>query len=196
MPYGVDLDRFYPCAERSESEFRLLFVGNISVRKGVRYLLEAFQQLDCKRKHLTLVGSLSPELESTVQHIRHSDQISVMGHVPQQDLKKIMSRSHVMVLPSVEEGMACVQAQAMACGCPVIASENTGARDLFTDGKEGFIVPICDSAAIASRLQMLADDRYLRSRMSSAALERVKSIGGWEGYGETMYQLFAELIEA
>jgi glycosyltransferase involved in cell wall biosynthesis len=119
-----------------------------------------------------------------------------MGHVPQQDLKKIMSRSHVMVLPSVEEGMACVQAQAMACGCPVIASENTGARDLFTDGKEGFIVPICDSAAIASRLQMLADDRYLRSRMSSAALERVKSIGGWEGYGETMYQLFAELIEA
>ena len=83
----------------------------------------------------------------------------------------------------------------MACGCPVIASENTGARDLFTDGKEGFIVPICDSAAIADRLQMVADDLDLRSRMSAAALGRVKSLGGWERYGQTMYQLFAELIE-
>jgi len=194
VPYGVDLDRFYPCAERSESEFRLLFVGNISVRKGVRYLLEAFQQLDCKRKHLTLVGSLSPELESTVQHIRHSDQISVMGHVPQQDLKKIMSRSHVMVLPSVEEGMACVQAQVMACGCPVIASQNTGAQDLFTDGREAFIVPICDSQAIADRLQMLADDPDLVTRMGDAALARVKSIGGWQEYGDRMYQIFLEAI--
>jgi glycosyltransferase involved in cell wall biosynthesis len=162
----------------------------------VSYLLDAFQQLNCGRKRLVLVGSASADCENLIRQLRRDERISVMGHVPQQDLKKIMSRSHVMVLPSVEEGMACVQAQAMACGCPVIASENTGARDLFTDGKEGFIVPICDSAAIASRLQMLADDRYLRSRMSSAALERVKSIGGWEGYGETMYQLFAELIEA
>jgi starch synthase len=195
-PYGVDLDTFYPCAKRIDDTFQILFVGNISVRKGVGYLLDAFQQLNCGRKRLVLVGSASADFENLIRQLRRDERISVMGHVPQQQLKEIMSSSHAMVLPSVEDGFGLVLGQAMACGCPVIASENTGARDLFTDGKEGFIVPICDSAAIASRLQMLADDRYLRSRMSSAALERVKSIGGWEGYGETMYQLFAQLVEA
>jgi starch synthase len=195
IPYGVDLDTFYPCAKRSDDTFQILFVGNISVRKGVSYLLDAFQQLNCGRKRLALVGSASEDFENLIRQLRSDERISVMGHVPQRQLKEIMSRSHAMVLPSVEDGFGLVLAQAMACGCPVIASENTGARDLLTDGKEGFIVPICNGVAIAERLQMLADDFDLRSRMSAAALARVKSLGGWERYGETMYQVFAELVE-
>ena len=107
-----------------------------------------------------------------------------------------MSKSHVMVLPSVEEGLALVQAQAMACGCPVIASENTGARDLFTDGVEGFIVPIRDADAIADRLQKVADSPGLRLRMREAALRRVKSVGGWDQYGERMFQIFSEAVQS
>jgi starch synthase len=191
-PYGVDLTRFYPCAPRVDDAFRILFVGGVSVRKGVRYLLEAFQRLPCRNKQLSLVGSVSPELENLLKPLREDARISILGHVPQQRLKEIMSVSHVMVLPSVEEGLAYVQAQAMACGCPVIASQNTGADDLFEDGREGFIVPIRDTEAITDRLQRLADDPDLRSSMGAAALERVKSIGGWEQYGERMYQIFSE----
>jgi alpha-maltose-1-phosphate synthase len=196
VPFGVDLNFFYPCAERSENKFQVLFVGNLSVQKGVGYLLDAFQRFQCEDKHLTLVGSISPESENTIKQVRHDDQISVKGHVPQQKLKEMMSMSHVMVLPSVQEGLALVQAQAMACGCPVIASQNTGAPDLFTDGVEGFIVPIRDAKAIADRLQMLAGNPDMRTRMSEAALQRVKSIGGWDQYGETMYQIFSEVIES
>jgi glycosyltransferase involved in cell wall biosynthesis len=193
-PYGVDLSAFYPCAPRSDSSFHILFVGGISIRKGISYLLEAFEKLDCKRKRLTLVGSVLPELQELVAGLKRDSRINVTGHVPQQKLKEFMSRSHVMVLPSVEDGLGLVQAQAMACGCPVIASQNTGAYDLFTDGKEGFIVPIRDSGAIADRLQRLADDRELRIRMSDAALQRVTTLGGWERYGETMYKIFSEAI--
>jgi len=191
-PYGVDLKAFFPCVQRSESKFNVLFVGSVTVRKGIGYLLDAFQKLQCSRKHLTLAGSVSPELENTVKRVRDQDQISVLGHVQQRRLMEIMSASHVMVLPSVEEGLALVQAQAMACGCPVIASESTGAQDLLTDGREGFIVPIRDPDAIADRLQKLADNPDLRLRMSDAALRRVKSIGGWEQYGEKMFQIFSE----
>ena len=127
--------------------------------------------------------------------VGNDERISILGHVPQRRLKEIMSVSHVMVLPSVEEGLACVQAQAMACGCPVIASQNTGAQDLFTDNREGFIVPVGDSSAIAERLQALADDPGLRLRMSEAALELVRSLGGWEQYGEQMYQIFSKVLE-
>jgi alpha-maltose-1-phosphate synthase len=95
-----------------------------------------------------------------------------------------MRLSHVLVLPSVEEGLGLVQSQAMATGCPVIASAATGAEDLFTDGVEGFIVPNRDPAALADRLQQLADDPILQKQMSAAALARVKLLGGWDHYGD------------
>ena len=196
VPYGVDLRTFYPCAERSEMIFRVLFVGSLSVRKGVSYLLEAFEQLECKSKQLVLVGLVSPEMKNTIKKFQDQGQVSLMGHMPHQQLNKIMSASHVMVLPSVEEGLALVQAQALACGCPVIASQNTGSSDLFSDGREGFIVPIRDPRAISDRLQRLADSHDLRRRMSEAARQRVKSIGGWDQYGERIYQVFSELIES
>jgi starch synthase len=194
--YGVDLKTFFPCVQRSEKQFNVLFVGSVTVRKGIVYLLDAFQKLQCSRKHLTLAGSVSPDSERTIMQVRDQDQISVLGHVQQRRLKEIMSASHVLVLPSVEEGLGLVQAQAMACGCPVIASQNTGARDLFTDGSEGFIVPIRDAVTIADRLQTLADNPDLRFRMSEAALRRVKSIGGWEQYGEKMFQIFSEAVRS
>jgi starch synthase len=193
-PYGVDLTTFYPVGHRNENHFRVLFVGNVSVRKGVHYLLEAFDKLDHKNKHLTIVGSVQPVLRKTLDRLMSRSDISVLGHLPQRDLKKVMSSSQVMVLPSVEEGLALVQAQAMACGCPLISSENTGGADLFTDGIEGFITPIRDSDAIAHRLQMLADNPGLRDMMSAAALKRVKAIGGWNEYGETMSRAFAEVV--
>ena len=95
--------------------------------------------------------------------------------LPQAELAAQMARSHVLALASVEEGLALVQGQAMACGCPVVATTATGAEDLFTDGVEGFIVPDRDTAALADRLQQMADDPVLRERMTAAALERVKT---------------------
>jgi len=190
--YGVDLGMFHACTARQPDDFNVVFVGGLSVRKGIRYLLDAFQQLQCKNKRLTLVGTVLPEMEATINALRHNPRIKVRGHVPQEKLKEILSASHALVLPSVEDGLGLVQVQALACGCPVIATQNTGAQDVFTDGKEGFIVPIRDAAAIAERLQRLADDPELSITMSQAAVQRVKSISGWDRYGDRMFQIFSE----
>jgi len=190
--YGVDLGMFHACTARQPDDFNVVFVGGLSVRKGIRYLLDAFQQLQCKNKRLTLVGTVLPEMEATINALRHNPRIQVRGHVPQEKLKEILSASHALVLPSVEDGLGLVQVQALACGCPVIATQNTGAQDVFTDGKEGFIVPIRDAAAIAERLQRLADDPELSTTMSQAAVQRVKSISGWDRYGDRMFQIFSE----
>jgi glycosyltransferase involved in cell wall biosynthesis len=104
-----------------------------------------------------------------------------------------MSRSHVLVLPSVEEGLALVQGQAMACGCPVVATAATGAEDLFTDGVEGFIIPDRDTGALALRLQQLADNPDLQQQLSAAALARVQQIGGWDRYGDQWDRLLHSL---
>ena len=105
-----------------------------------------------------------------------------------------MSTSHVLVLPSIEEGLALVQAQAMACGCPVICTTNTGGEDLFTDGTEGFILPIRDVATLTERMQELADDPARQEIMRAAALRRVQSIGGWTQYGDRWEELLQRLI--
>jgi glycosyltransferase involved in cell wall biosynthesis len=84
-------------------------------------------------------------------------------------------------------------AEAMACGCPVISSANTGGNDLYTEGVEGFTIPIRDAKAIADRMQLLADEPELRREMGAAALQRVRSTGGWTEYGNRWEQLLLEL---
>jgi len=115
------------------------------------------------------------------------------GVSPRKELWRLYSQASVLVLASVEEGLALVQAQAMACGLPVIATANTGAEDLFTDGVEGFIVPARSPEAIREKLEWMIDNRILREQMAAAALERVKSLGGWDRYGTCVESVYREL---
>ena len=183
IPYGVRLDKFAPTEQPPSDTFEVLFAGQISLRKGIPYLLEAFARLRHPRKHLTLVGGVQDDLRQLLTTLP-TENVTFTGTLPQTELATRMSRSHVLMLASVEEGLALVQGQAMACGCPVIATIATGAEDLFTDGVEGFIVPDRDITALADRLQQLADDPALQKRRSTAAIARVRQLGGWDDYGD------------
>ena len=196
LPYGVNLSRFQPVAEPADGRFDVLFVGGMSLRKGVQYLVQAYKKLNHPEKSLTFVGAPSQELIAllTSRGLWPSD-ARVLGHMPQTELKSLLSRSHVMVLPSIEDGFGMVMAQAMACGCPVVASRNTGGEDLFSDGHEGFIVPIRDADALAARLQQLADQPELRAAMGRRALERVQSLGGWSDYGQKAMAIYDDMLK-
>lgn len=182
IPYGVRLDRFQPTERPDVDAFDVLFAGQVSIRKGIPYLLEAFARVKHPKKRLTIVGSLQDDLKQVLGRLPLHG-VTMLGSIPQAELAVRMSKSHVLALASVEEGLALVQGQALACGTPVIATRSTGAEDLFTDGVEGCIVEDRDVDALAGRLQWLADDAGLRERMSAAALERVTSLGGWDTYG-------------
>jgi len=193
VPYGTDLSRCAKVAEPAPDSFDVLFAGQVSFRKGIPYLLDAFAKFRHPKKTLTIVGGVQPEIARFLQG-KSFDHVEFIGPQPQPRLKELMSRSHVMVLPSVEEGLALVQGEAMACGCPLIASENSGAEDLFDDGREGFIVPIRDAASITERLERLAQDPGLRDAMSARALERVTRLGGWDTYGHNYVAVLESLM--
>ena len=193
IPYGVRLERFTKTGEPPAGRFEVLFAGSVGLRKGVPYLLQAFANLRHPAKRLRLAGSLNPDIKTVLGSLPQ-EHVELLGPVSQERLAELMSTSHVMVLPSIEEGLALVQGQALACGCPVLCSTNTGGEDLFTDGIEGFIVPVQDVAALTARMQQLADDPDLHERMSAAALLRVRSIGGWDEYGDRWEALLSELI--
>lgn len=196
LSYGVDLERFHPVDAPSEGGFDMLFVGGVSLRKGVPYLLQAFKALRHPVKTLSIAGMAEPAVVDRLRELGLlTNEVRLLGHVPQPELKQLMSRSHVLVLPSLEEGLAMVMAQALACGCPVIATHATGAEDLFTDGVEGHIVASGSAAVLTERLQRLADDPTLRARMGIAALQRVRSIGGWSAYGDHAMRLYRQMTE-
>ena len=192
IPYGVRLENFYPTADPQPDRFDVLFAGAVGLRKGVPYLLEAFANLRHPHKRLRIAGAVLPELQSILSRLPQAN-VEFLGILSNDRLRDIMSTSHALVLPSIEEGLALVQAQAMACGCPIICSTNTGGEDLFTDTIEGFIVPIRDAPALQTRMQQLADDPHLQQTMRAAALQRVQTIGGWSAYGDRWEQLLLKL---
>ena len=182
IPYGVRLDRFAPTGTPDANTFDVLFAGQVSLRKGIPYLLQAFAKLRHPRKQLTIAGHVQPEIKHMLSQLPQDD-VTFLGSLSQPELAKRMSCSHVLVLPSIEEGFGLVMAQAMACGCPVVASTATGVEHLFQDGEAGFYVPPGDSAALASSLQRIADDVALQKQLGEAALNAVGRIGGWDHYG-------------
>lgn len=194
IPYGVRLDRFTRTEKPPDDSFEVLFAGQVSIRKGIPYLLEAFSRLKHPRKHLTVIGSVQDDVRDLLLRLP-KENVTFTGSIPQPELAKKMSRSHLLVLPSVEEGLALVQGQAMACGCPVLATTATGAEDLFSDGVEGFIVADRDVDTLAARLQQIADDPALQVRLSEASLLRVKGLGGWDEYGDTWDRLLHALTD-
>jgi alpha-maltose-1-phosphate synthase len=202
LPYGVRLDEFHPAgnkeavthATNSSAEFNVLFAGALSLRKGVPYLLEAFAALKHPRKKLRLAGAMQPDLRQIIDRLPQQN-VEFLGAIPQADLAKLMQQSDCLVLPSLEEGLALVLGQALASGCPVVATPNTGAEDLFTNGVEGLLIAPRDPAAITAAMQQLAENNQLRLQMRDAASERVKSIGGWTRYGDLWQDFLATIAE-
>jgi glycosyltransferase involved in cell wall biosynthesis len=191
-PYGVNLALFSR-KPRADRRFRVLFVGSASVRKGIGYLLEAMAPLARRgRVELWLVGAVTAEALGIVA--RHRDVVIAKGFVPASELAEVYSQGSVLVLPSIEEGLARVQVQAMACGVPVIATPNTGAGDLITDGREGFIVPIRDSRAIRDRLEWMLAHPTEREQMGEAAMRRVAGQSGWQAYGDAVERMYRSLL--
>ena len=186
LPFGVELELFRP-APKEDRVFRVIYVGNIYVgnitlRKGLPYLLDAIAAPGLPPLELWLIGNVDPDVRPLLAKYR--DRYRHLGVIPRLELYKYYSQGSVFVIASIEEGLALVQAQAMACGLPVIATTNTGAEDLFSDGVEGFIVPIRSPETIREKIVYLYEHPEVRNQMAEAAKLRVSSLRGWDEYGE------------
>lgn len=192
VPYGANLARFRPAGAPSPDDFTILFVGQFGLRKGAPYLLDAFARFRHPRKRLKIIGAVQPEMRELLPKFDLSH-VEFLGTVPNAELAGHYSRAQIFALPSIEEGLAMVLGESLACGTPVIATENTGASNLFTNGSEGFIIPARDVEALLQRFERFASEPSLRPTMSAAALHRVASIGGWDTYGASYAALLDTL---
>lgn len=185
VPLGVDTDLFRPLSHSRSSEsarsseFRVIFVGQITQRKGISYLFEGFRKASIPQSRLLLVG----RVVGTDRPWRARPSVEHLNHVPRWELPNYYQASDVYVLPSLVEGFPLTAAEAMACGLTVIVSEHTFAHDVINDGVDGFVVPIRDSAAIADRLRFLYENPDKREAMGLAARKTAERFS-WRHYGE------------
>jgi alpha-maltose-1-phosphate synthase len=104
IPYGVRTEDFHPVSEPPLDLFRVLFVGGVSIRKGARYLFEAFRGFPHPNKELTIAGTVAEEVRPLVASLGDLN-VKFLGHIPHTELNHLYSSSHALVLPSIDEGL-------------------------------------------------------------------------------------------
>jgi glycosyltransferase involved in cell wall biosynthesis len=168
---------------------RILFVGQISQRKGIAYLFDAINALTVPAT-LTLLGypfASPPFLQRLLERHRW------IPSAPHAEVLRLMREHDVLVFPTLFDGFGLVMLEAMAQGTVVIATPNCGAPDVIADGRDGFIVPIRSSEAIAEKLTLLAEDRAVLAGMSEAARQTAAKLT-WKAYREKIASAVTEAI--
>jgi glycosyltransferase involved in cell wall biosynthesis len=190
-PYGTDCKTFTP-ATKVDGVFRVLFVGTLSLLKGVPVLMEAWRRLSWgKGAELALVGRISPELSKMFG--MSSPGVRPWRRYDHWELPRVYSQGSVFVFPSWGDGWPLVVGEAMACGLPVICTPNSGACEMIRDGVEGFVVPAGDAEAMAGRLSFLRDHEALRQEMGRAARKRAQYYS-WKRYGEQVMENLSAVL--
>jgi glycosyltransferase involved in cell wall biosynthesis len=160
VPYGADPLTFTAARKpESDSTFRILFAGQVCLRKGIRTLFEALTKLSRPDWRVDFYGARVREANTTILAYRGATPLCFHGPVRQEELAAAMRESTVLVLPSLEEGFGLVVPQAMNCGLPCIVSDRVGAKDLVRHRKNGSIFRVQDSDALATELQWWSSNR-------------------------------------
>jgi glycosyltransferase involved in cell wall biosynthesis len=144
-------------AERDEEPLRLLFAGEIGQRKGADVLFRALSTLRGVDWKLDLIGAITPAIAAGWSKFLSDPRVTWHGTVRIRQLAVLMSRAEVFVFPSLAEGSARVVAMAMAAGCYVVTTPNSGS--VVREGIHGRLVPPGDHDALAATLMEVADQR-------------------------------------
>jgi glycosyltransferase involved in cell wall biosynthesis len=193
VPLGADLEMFKPDeAQKTGPDFTFLFSGATIHRKGFDLLLAAFARVRAGNPavRLRLAG---PRGDAAHLLDRGRDGIDVLGAIPQPALAAELRRADVLVLPSRNDSYGMVVAEALASGTPVLVSEMVGAKDLVREGKNGWIVPVEDVAALADRMDWCARHPEAVQALGEDCRRAAES-ATWPAYHRRLVDLLREIL--
>jgi glycosyltransferase involved in cell wall biosynthesis len=195
VPLGADLSLFRPdgTEEVPREGFVFLFAGASIHRKGFDLLLEAFDRVaaEIPDARLRVVGPRGDAAHLLERYA--SAPIEAAGPTDQRGLAAEFRRADVLVLPSRNDSYAMVVTEALASGLPVLVSEMVGAKDLVTEGRNGWIVPAGDAAPLAERMLACARDRSAVRAMREEC-RRSAEAATWESYHARLAALLAKIL--
>jgi glycosyltransferase involved in cell wall biosynthesis len=186
VPYAVNTQTFAPRPRVDDREYRILFIGRVSHKKGIRHLVDAFTQLGLPDARLHIAGH---SVDGAAWARPYGNRIVYHGQIPHHEVHRLYNECDVFALPSLHEGSSLVIYEALASGLPVITTPNAGS--VVTDGADGFVVPVGDAAAIRERLVMLHDGALRRLMAHNA--RRTAERYSWPDYRERVGKVLAKI---
>lgn len=146
VPYGVNVNKFKPnYKSKSDNNLNLIYVGQINYRKGIHHLLKVVSSM--KNVNLSLCG-VYDENSMLYQKYKNNKNIKFEGFITRDILEKKYQEADVFVLASLGEGLALVGLEALACGLPLICTENTGVNDIIINYENGIVIPTSNEDAL------------------------------------------------
>ncbi len=184
-PIGTDTKLFKPIPNKN-NKFVVITVANDVVRKGMVYLIDAFNSLSLDNSELWLIGSLNKDLLKKITKLKKNNKI--IGPVSEFKLPELYNKSSIFCLPTLEDGGPMVIPQAMACGLPVISSKFSVAPDFITNGEEGFIINPRDKNKIAEKIDFFYKNPKITLQMGIKARNTIEEKGSWEKMTENIIE--------
>lgn len=154
----------------SSGPLQVLWLGQVAPAKGIYYLVEAARLLEHENVQFVVAGSLGIRQEFRTAAPRN---IEWTGTIPRSETGRLYEQSDIFVLPTLSDGFALTQLEALAYGLPVIATPNCGR--VVENGKTGFIVPPCDPKALADAILRFVQNRPLAQAMRRSCLDAVET---------------------
>jgi glycosyltransferase involved in cell wall biosynthesis len=172
---------------------RLVFTGSFGIRKGAKYILQALQMLDQQGVdyEFTVAGATN-EAAGIIERFPVKGSVRFVGHIPQDNLKKLLAKSDIYLFPSLCEGFSSSLFEAMSAGVPVITTIESTAR--ITDGVDGSVVPSKDAQAIADKIIWLRNNPAEFERIGRNAAQLVRDRYTWDRYAQEVINVYKELV--
>ena len=202
IPNGIDLEHFSPDVspidEFCDGKLNILFVGRLEKRKGLNYLLKAYQQVkqEIPNSRLIAVGPgtrLRRKYEKQVKQSGLKDVVFV-GYVSYDDLPRYYKTADIFCAPATGwESFGIILLEAMAVGKPIVTSNVEGYAILITHGVEGLLVPPKDEKELARSLISLLRDETLRQEMGAKGKLKAKEYA-WEDIAQRVLDYYVRVL--
>ncbi len=188
IPYGLTIEPKAPCVRNLEEDTKLLFVGRLDERKGLKYLLEALPLVLRKypvRLRIVGKGILEQEIKQQCQELKLDKVIDFLGFVSKEELANEYASCNIFVLPAIvdskgdTEGLGIVMIEALAHEKPVIASAVGGIVDVIQSGVTGLLVNEKDPQVLAQSIIELIADPVRAKELGQRGLKDIQVRFGW-----------------
>jgi len=190
---GVNVENFSPVDENCKT-LEFIFVGRLVKRKGTDTLLKIIERLPDLRISIVGDGPDREWLESSITQLSKVNNINFIGHVPNNELPDLLSRSLALVSPAHSEGLPLTILESLSSGTPIVATDVGGISDVVIDGHTGYLNHEFDVPAISEALQRLTDHPEQAFEMGRNGRALMEDQYSWQYICQKFEQLYYELV--
>lgn len=175
----------------------ILFVGRLAEIKGVTYLIEAMKNIDDAILYIVGKGNLESQLREQAKEL--GEKVVFIGPKTHQELPQIYASADVFVAPSItakdggKEGFGLVIIEAMASGCPVVASRSGGIVDIITDGENGLLCEEKNVDQLSEAINSVLNDSQLREKLISNGYITAHN-NSYENVGKRYFDIIEDCV--